>query len=89
MVTTHGLSFLRGRRTQNSGIEFELLGSTRTTSDMSKLSVAQVNAKIESHEAVCAERLREIINRVKRVEHFIVATLITLVLGMAGIIFGS
>ena len=89
MVTTHGLSFLRGRRTQNSGIEFELLGSTRTTSDMSKLSVAQVNAKIESHEAVCAERWLEIINRVKRVEHFIVATLITLVIGMAGIIFGS
>ena len=87
MVTTHGLSFLRGRRTQNSGIEFELLGSARTTSDMSKLSVAQVNAKIESHEAVCAERWLEIINRVKRVEHFIVATLITLVIGMAGIIF--
>ena len=56
---------------------------------MSKLSVAQVNAKIESHEAVCAERWLEIINRVKRVEHFIVATLITLVIGMAGIIFGS
>jgi predicted nucleic acid-binding Zn ribbon protein len=56
---------------------------------MSKLSVAQVNAKIKSHEAVCAERWLEIINRVKRVEHFIVATLITLVLGMAGIIFGS
>jgi predicted nucleic acid-binding Zn ribbon protein len=89
MVTAHGLSFFRRRRTQDSGIELELLGSTRTTSDMSKLSVAQINAKIESHEAVCAERWLEIINRVKRVEHFIVATLITLVLGMAGIIFGS
>ncbi len=56
---------------------------------MSKLSVAQVNAKIKSHEAVCAERWLEIINRVNRVDHFIVATLISLVLGMAGIIFGS
>ena len=37
---------------------------------MSKLSVAQVNARIESHEAVCAERWLEIIHRVKRVEHF-------------------
>ena len=55
---------------------------------MKKLSVAEVNAKIENHEAVCAERWLEVINRVKRLEHFIVATLITLVIGMAGILFG-
>ena len=55
---------------------------------MSKISIAQVNAKIESHMAVSAERWLEVINRVKRLEHFIVATLITLVIGMAGIIFG-
>ena len=55
---------------------------------MRKMTVAQVNAKIESHEAVCAERWLEVINRVKRLEHFIVATLITLVVGMAGKIFG-
>lgn len=55
---------------------------------MSKLTIAKVNGKIESHEAVCAERWLEVINRVKRLEHFIVATLITLVVGMAGIIFG-
>ena len=54
---------------------------------MSKMTVAQINAKIESHEAVCAERWLEIINRVKRLEHFILATLITLVVGMAGILF--
>ena len=51
--------------------------------------IANVHTKIESHEAVCAERWLEILNRVKRVEHFIVATLITLVDGMAGIIFGT
>ena len=56
---------------------------------MSRLSIAEVNAKIEKHEAVCAERWLEVINRVKRLEHFIVATLITLVVGMAGIIFGT
>jgi hypothetical protein len=54
-----------------------------------KLTIAKVDAKIEKHEAVCAERWLEVINRVKRLEHFIVATLITLVVGMAGIIFGT
>ena len=54
---------------------------------VAKMTVATVNTRIESHEAVCAERWLEIIHRVKRVEHFIVATLITLVVGMAGIIF--
>ena len=40
---------------------------------MSKMTVATVNNKIESHEAVCAERWLEVINRVKRLEHFIAA----------------
>ena len=56
---------------------------------MRKMTVATLNTKIESHAAVCAERWLEVINRVKRLEHFIVATLITLVVGMAGIIFGT
>ena len=55
---------------------------------MSKMTVATVNNKIESHEAVCAERWLEVISRVKRVEQFILLTLITLVIGMAGILFG-
>ena len=50
--------------------------------------IANVHTKIEIHEAVCAERWLEVINRVKRLEHFILATLVTLVVGMAGIIFG-
>ena len=49
--------------------------------------ISNVHTRIESHEAVCAERWLEILNRVKRIEQFIVATLITLVVGMAGIIF--
>jgi predicted nucleic acid-binding Zn ribbon protein len=48
-----------------------------------------VHTRIEKHEAVCAERWLEMLNRVKRIEHFIVATLITLVVGMASIIFGG
>ena len=54
---------------------------------MSRLSIAEVNAKIEKHEAVSAERWLEVIHRVTRLEQFILITLITLVLSMAGIIF--
>jgi cell division protein FtsL len=54
---------------------------------MSKLTIAEVNAKIEKHEAVCAERWLEVLHRVTRLEQFILITLITLVLSMAGIIF--
>ena len=54
---------------------------------MSRLSIAEVNAKIEKHEAVCAERWLEVIHRVTPLEQFILITLITLVLSMAGIIF--
>ena len=61
-----------------SDIEFEL--NTR---------ISNVHTRIEKHEAVCAERWLEVIHRVKRLEHFILATLVTLVVGMAGIIFGG
>jgi len=54
---------------------------------MSKLTIAQVNAKIEKHEAVCAERWLEVIHRVTRLEQFILITLFTLVMSMAGIVF--
>ena len=54
---------------------------------MSKMTVAEVNAKIEKHEAVCAERWLEVLHRVTRLEQFVLITLITLVLSMAGIIF--
>lgn len=54
---------------------------------MSKMTVAEVNSKIEKHEAVCAERWLEVLHRVTRLEQFILITLITLVLSMASIIF--
>ena len=54
---------------------------------MTRLTTAEVNAKIEKHEAVCAESWLEVIHRVTRLEQFILLTLITLVLSMAGIIF--
>ena len=54
---------------------------------MTRLTIAEVNAKIEKHEAVCAERWLEVIHRVTRLEQFILITLITLVMSMAGIVF--
>ena len=54
---------------------------------MTKLTIAEVNAKIEKHEAVCAERWLEVLHRVTRLEQFILITLITLVLSMASIVF--
>ena len=53
---------------------------------MSKMTIAQVNSKIEKHEAVCAERWRETIYRIKRLEILILTTLLSIVAGMAGIL---
>jgi len=64
--------------TKISDVEFELNNR-----------ISNVHTRIEKHEAVCSERWLEMLNRVKRIEHFIVATLITLVVGMASIIFGG
>jgi len=35
---------------------------------MTRLSVASVKAQIDTHEAVCSERWRETITRIKRIE---------------------
>ena len=53
---------------------------------MTRLTIAQVNSKIEKHEAVCAERWRETIYRIKRLEILILTTLLSIVAGMAGIL---
>ena len=53
---------------------------------MTRLTIAEVNSKIEKHEAVCAERWRETIYRIKRLEILILTTLLSIVAGMAGIL---
>tara|TARA_R110000803_G_scaffold73302_1_gene137082 strand:+ start:262 stop:429 length:168 start_codon:yes stop_codon:yes gene_type:complete len=45
---------------------------------MATLTVKDVRAKIETHEAVCAQRMSELLSRVKRLE--------TIILGSAGAI---
>ena len=41
---------------------------------MPKLSVQEVKAELDTHEAVCAERWKETILRIKRIEHIMIGT---------------
>ncbi len=52
---------------------------------MSRVTVHEVKAQIDTHEAVCAERWLETINRVKRLEIIIMTSagaIITLLLSL-------
>ena len=46
----------------------------------------EVASHIERHEAVCTERWLETIHRIKRLEFFVLATLITLLLSAGAIL---
>ena len=41
---------------------------------MSKPTAASVKSQIDTHEAVCAERWKETILRIKRIEHIMIGT---------------
>jgi len=41
---------------------------------MAKPTAESVQAQIDTHEAVCAERWRETILRIKRIEHIMIGT---------------
>tara|TARA_R100000365_G_C2719912_1_gene52755 strand:- start:204 stop:380 length:177 start_codon:yes stop_codon:yes gene_type:complete len=53
---------------------------------MAKKTVMEVSAHLDKHEAVCTERWLETIHRIKRLEWFVIATLITLLMGMGAIL---
>jgi|TARA_R110000796_G_scaffold53337_1_gene125227 hypothetical protein len=53
---------------------------------MAKRTTLEVAADLDKHEAVCAERWRETIYRIKRLEVLIVTTLASLIIGMASIL---
>ena len=53
---------------------------------MSKPTAASVQAQIDTHEAVCAERWRETILRIKRIEATMIGTAGTTILLLIGII---
>jgi len=50
------------------------------------VKASEVKAQIDTHEAVCAERWKETILRIKRIEHILIGTAATMLLFMASII---
>ena len=53
---------------------------------MPKPSVTEVKAQIDTHEAVCAERWKETILRIKRIEHIMIGTAGTIILLLIGLL---
>ena len=53
---------------------------------MSKPTAASVQSQIDTHEAVCAERWKETILRIKRIEATMIATAGTIIILLIGII---
>jgi len=53
---------------------------------MKKLTVNDVQNQIDTHEAVCAERWKETILRIKRIEHIMIGTAGTTILLLLSVI---
>ena len=53
---------------------------------MGKPTASSVQAQIDTHEAVCAERWKETILRIKRIEHIMIGTAGTTIILLLGII---
>jgi len=56
---------------------------------VSKPTVTSVQSQIDTHEAVCAERWKETILRIKRIEHIMIGTAGTTILLLVGIILNG
>tara|TARA_Y100000592_G_scaffold44307_1_gene70334 strand:+ start:252 stop:419 length:168 start_codon:yes stop_codon:yes gene_type:complete len=53
---------------------------------MAKPTVTSVKSQLDTHEAVCAERWKETILRIKRIEHIMIGTAGTIILLLVGLI---
>lgn len=53
---------------------------------MPRPSVTEVKAQIDTHEAVCAERWKETILRIKRIETIMIGTAGTIIILLVGLI---
>ena len=53
---------------------------------MPRLSVTEVKAQIDTHEAVCSERWKETILRIKRTEHIMIGTAGTTIILLIGLL---
>lgn len=57
---------------------------------MTKPTAASVQAQVDTHEAVCAERWKETILRIKRIEHIMIGTAgTTIILLLSVVIRGT
>ena len=54
---------------------------------MTRPTVQSVNAKIETHEQVCAERMSEILTRIRRLEAAIVGSAGAIILLLISLMF--
>ncbi len=53
---------------------------------MTRISAERVKAKLDTHEAVCAERWKETIIRIKRIEHIMIGTSGTAIILLIGLL---
>ena len=53
---------------------------------MPKISAQEVKAQVDKHEAVCAERWKETILRIKRIEHIMIGTAGTTIILLIGLL---
>ena len=53
---------------------------------MPRLSVQEVKAELDTHEAVCSERWKETILRIKRIEHIMIGTAGTTIILLIGLL---
>ena len=51
-----------------------------------KTSVQTVKSQIDTHEAVCAERWKETILRIKRIEHIMIGTAGTIIIMLVSLL---
>jgi len=56
---------------------------------MSKPTVQSIKAELDTHEAVCAERWKETILRIKRIESILIAAAGTIILLLIGLLTRS
>ncbi len=56
---------------------------------MSKPTVQSIKAELDTHEAVCAERWKETILRIKRIEHIMIITAGTIIVLLIGLIING
>ena len=50
------------------------------------MKVSDVKAQIDTHEAVCSERWKETILRIKRIEHIMIGTAGTIIVLLVGLL---